>query len=207
MSQKRSRNSILIRLAGISGIIGSTLPLIMILASTILEKSFSWNRNALSDIGVSQLAWLFNSALFVGGLLNLVFAFGIRSYLDKARWLKIGVSLIIVSSISLALVGVFTENYSIIHAIVALGYLLLTPLGLICIGREEKSHQIQKASLVLGITALVAILGLPIITFVANLKIGFAVPEFLESILLSIWTFWVSLKLIRHKISQDSYNR
>ena len=72
MSQKSSsRNSILLRLAGISGIISSTLPLLMILASTILDKSFSWNKDALSDIGVSQLAWLFNSALFVGGLLNL----------------------------------------------------------------------------------------------------------------------------------------
>ena len=206
MSQKRSRNSILIRLAGISGIIGSTLPLIMILASTILEKSFSWNKNALSDIGVSQLAWLFNSALFVGGLLNLFFAFGLRSYLGKARWLKICASLIIVSSISLTLVGVFTENYSIIHAIVALGYLLLTPLGLICISRGEKSQQIQKASLVLGIAALMAILGLPIIAFLANLQIGFAVPEFLESLVLSIWIFWVSLKLIHHKIGQDSYH-
>ena len=83
MSQKKSRNSKLNRLAGISGIEGSTLPLIMILASTILEKSFSWNKDALSDIGVSQLAWLFNSALFVGGLLNLVFAFGLRTILAK----------------------------------------------------------------------------------------------------------------------------
>ena len=201
MSQKSSRNSMLIRLAGISGIISSTLPLIMVFASTVLEKSFSWNRNALSDIGVSQLAWLFNSALVVGGVLNLLFAFGLRNYLGKKRWLKIGVLLIIVSSISLSLIGVFTENYSIIHGLVALGYLLLTPLGLICIGWGEKSLQIGRVSLVLGIAALLAILGLPIITFVANLQIGFAVPEFLESLVLSSWTFWFSLKLIRHKIN------
>lgn len=67
----------LIRLSGISGIISSILPLIMILASTVLEESFSWNRNALSDIGVSHLAWLFNSALVIGGLLNLLFAVGL----------------------------------------------------------------------------------------------------------------------------------
>jgi hypothetical membrane protein len=189
----------LIRIAGISGMIGSILPLVMILASTVLEKSFSWNKNALSDIGVSQLSWLFNSALIVGGLLNLLFALGLRNYLNKTRRLKIGVSLIIVSSISLALVGLFTENYFIIHSVVALGYLLLTPLGLICIGGGEKNHQIGKVSFVFGITALLAILGLPIITFLAKLQVGFAVPEFLESLMLSIWTFWVSLKLIRHK--------
>ena len=187
----------LIRIAGISGIIASTLPLIMIFASTLLEKSFSWNKNALSDIGVSQTAWLFNSALIVGGLLNLLFAFGLRNYLGKTRWLKIGASLLIVSSISLALVGVFTENYSIIHALVALGYLLLAPVAIICIGQEVKSKKFGKVSLTLGIIALLTIFGLPVITFVVNLQIGFSVPEFAESLVLSIWTFWVSINLLQ----------
>ena len=189
----------IIRIAGISGIIASTLPLIMIFASTMLEKSFSWNKNALSDIGVSQTAWLFNSALIVGGLLNFLLAIGLRNYLAKTRWLKIGVSLFTISSISLALVGVFTENYNIIHALVALGYLLLAPLGIICIGRGEKSKQFGKVSLAIGTIALLTIFGLPIITFVVNLQIGFAVPEFAESLALSIWTFWVSLRLLKNK--------
>ena len=167
----------------------------------IRQSCTSRERNALSDIGVSQTAWLFNSALVVGGLLNLLFTIGLRSYLGKARWLRIGVSLVIISSISLALVGVFTENYNIIHGLVALGYLLLTPLGLIFIGRAEKSKQFGKVSLSLGITALLAILGISIITFVANLQIGFSVPEFSGSLVLSIWTFWVALKLIRSKVN------
>ena len=189
----------LIRIAGISGIIASTLPLIMIFASTMLEKSFSWNKNALSDIGVSQTAWLFNSALIIGGLLNLLFAFGLRNYLGKKRLVKVGVSLLIVSSISLALVGVFTENYNAIHALVALGYLLLAPIAIICIGQGEKNEQFGKVSLALGIIALLTIFGLPVIAFVVNLQIGFAVPEFAESLVLSIWTFWVSLRLLKNK--------
>jgi len=187
----------LIRIAGISGIIASTLPLIVIFASTVLEKSFSWSKHALSDIGVSQTAWLFNSGLIIGGLLNLLFAFGLRNYLGKKRLVKVGVSLLIVSSISLALVGVLTENCNIIHALVALGYLLLAPVGIIFIGQGEKNKQFGKVSLSLGITALLAIFGLPVITFVVNLQIGFAVPEFAESLVLSIWTFWVSLNLLR----------
>jgi len=169
----------------------------MILASTVLEKSFSWQKNALSDIGVSQQAWLFNSALVVGGLLNLLFAFGLRNYLGKARWLKIGVSLFTVSNISLSLVGVFTENYSIIHGLVALGYLLLAPLGLVFIGLGEKGQGIGKASLVLGILALLSLIILPVIVFALNLKVGFAVPEFLEALLLSIWAIFVSTKFLR----------
>jgi hypothetical membrane protein len=198
MGQQINRSLKLIRVAGLSGITGSILPLLIILASTELEKTFSWNKNALSDIGVSSSAWLFNGALIAGGLLNLLFAFGLRKYLVKTSWIRIGVSLIIVSSISLALVGVFTENYSIIHGLVALGYLLLTPFGLMCIGWGEKSREFGKISRLLGITALLAIIGLPIITFVANLQIGFAVPEFIESLLISIWIFWVSLKLLHN---------
>jgi hypothetical membrane protein len=192
-----------VRLAGISGIIGSTLPLIMIYASTMLEASFSWNRNALSDIGVSQTAWLFNSALIVGGLLNLLFAIGLWNYLDKTKWVRTGVCLVIISSVSLALVGVFTENYKVIHALVALGYLLLTPLGLICIGVRKKSDITGKVSLILGSLALLTIFGVSIITFVADLQIGFAVPEYLEALVLCIWTFWLSRKLIRYRRTFD----
>ena len=203
MGQQTNRTLKLIRIAGLSGIIGSTLPLIMIFASTVLEKTFSWNKDALSDIGVNSLGWLFNSALIAGGLLILLFTVGLKKYLGKTRWLKVGVFLIIASSISLALVGVFTENCSIIHGLVALGYLLLAPLGLICIGWEEKSSEFGKISLLLGITALLVIFGLPIITFVANLQIGFAVPEFIESLIVSIWTFWVSLKLLHNRLNNS----
>ena len=203
MGQQTNNPLKLIRIAGLSGIISSTLPLIMIFASTVLEKTFSWNKDALSDIGVSSLGWLFNSALIAGGLLILLFAVGLKKYLGKTRWLKVGVFLIIVSSISLALVGVFTENYSIIHGLVALGYLLLAPLGLICIGWGEKSNEFGKISLLLGITALLVIFGLPIITFTANLQIGFAVPEFIESLMVSIWTFWVSLKLLHNRLNNS----
>ena len=130
-------------------------------------------------------------------LLNLLFAFGLRNCLGKAKWLKIGVSLIIVSGISLALVGVFTENYSTLHGLVALGYLLLAPLGLVFIGLGEKGQGIGKASLVLGILALLSLIILPVVVFGLHLQVGFAVPEFLEGLLLSIWAFFVSIKLLR----------
>jgi hypothetical membrane protein len=199
MSQQSNKNLKLIRLAATSGFISSTLPLIMILAATVLEKSFSWNNNALSDIGVSQYAWLFNSALVLGGFFNLLFAIGLRNYSGKTIGQKIGVSLLFVSSLSLALVGVFTEDYGVLHGLVALGYMLVAPLGLIFIGNAEKSKQFGKVSLVMGTASLLIILGFPIITYVANLQIGFAVPEFLEATVLSIWIFWVSLKLMKSR--------
>lgn len=197
MSQQNSKRDMLIRFAAISGILGSILPPILIFVATMLEKTFSWNRNALSDIGVSQTAWLFNSTLIVSGLLNLLFALGLRSYLGKSRRLKIGTSLIIIGNVCLALVGVLTEDYIIPHAIVALGFLLLTPVGVIYTGSTEKGNQFGKVSLLLGIIALLALIVVPLIAYIVNLQIGIAVPEFSESLMLSTWTFLFSLKLIR----------
>jgi hypothetical membrane protein len=199
LSEQQVRTLQLNRVAGAIGIVASTLPLAMIFVSTFLEKSFSWNKNALSDIGVSQLAWLFNSALVFGGLLNLLFAIGLRRYLNKIRRVKAGVSLLIVSSISLTLVGVFTENYALVHALVALGYLLLAPLGVILIGLGEKRRAIRKISLVLGVFALLSLIILPGVVFGLNLQVGFAVPEFLEALFLSAWTICCSLELLRYK--------
>jgi hypothetical membrane protein len=186
----------LFRIAAISGVIGATLPLILVFASTAIEKSFSWSRDALSDIGVTPTAWLFNSVLIIGGLLNSLFAIGLRKFLDKANWSKIGASLLIISSVSLSLVGVFTANYGTIHALVALGYLLLAPIAIICIGRGERSTPFGKLSLLAGVVALLAIFTPPILAEVANLQIGFSVAEFAEAVVLSIWTFSVSVKIL-----------
>jgi hypothetical membrane protein len=204
LSEQQERTQQLNRVAGAIGIVASTLPLAMILASTFLEKSFSWNKNALSHIGVSQLAWLFNSALVIGGFLNLLFAVGLRRYLNKTRRVKDGASLLIVSSISLTLVGVFTENYALVHALVALGYLLLAPLGVVLIGLGEKRRTIGKLSLVLGVIALLSLLILPGIVFGLNLQVGFAIPELLESLVLSAWTICYSLELLRVRAAEQN---
>jgi hypothetical protein len=68
------------RFAGVCGILGSVLPLIMILSATLLSSWFRWDKNALSELGVGEQALLFNSAILLGGLLNLLFALGLRQY-------------------------------------------------------------------------------------------------------------------------------
>jgi hypothetical membrane protein len=92
---------------------------------------------------------------------------------------------------------VLTEDYIIPHTIVALGFLLLTPVGVIYAGSTEKGNQFGKVSLLLGIIALLALIVLPLNAYIINLQIGIAVPEFSESLMLSTWTFLFSLKLIR----------
>jgi hypothetical membrane protein len=49
----------------------------------------------------------------------------------------------------------------------------------------------------MGVLALSSLIILPVVVFGLNLEIGFAVPEFLVALWLSIWAFYVSKKLLR----------
>lgn len=75
-----------LRLAVISGILGSLLPLVMVLAAAFLSSWFSWSVNALSDLGVGAQAAAFNGAMLLGGGLDL-FAVGLYECLPAESWL------------------------------------------------------------------------------------------------------------------------
>jgi len=185
------------RLAGTSGILGSLLSLVMVLSATFLSSWFSWRANALSDLGVGEQAALFNSAMLLGGGLNFLFALGLYKYLPIDRLVRTGSLSLIGSSVCLALIGVFPIDNLIMHAIVALGYFMLTPAGFLLIGFGTKDRVISKLSFACGIAALLAILVLPLIFFVLPFQVGFAVPELTESVVILIWTIYMSTKLLR----------
>lgn len=184
------------RLAGVCGILGSVVPLVMILSATFLSSWFRWDTNALSEMGVKEESWLFNSAVMIGGALNFLFAVGLREYLSKERLTRAGVALIMLSSVFLALVGIFTLDYLAMHAVVAFGYFVLAPAGFLLVGFGTRKDGIRKLSIACGIAALLAILVLPIVISALSFKVGFAVPELAEALIISVWTIFTSAKLI-----------
>jgi len=201
MSEKAKRkiDPRLLWLSGLSGILGSVLPLIMVLAATVLSSWFRWDTNALSEMGVGEEAVLFNTAVLLGGILNFLFALGVQQYFIGAKVVKTGVVSIMVSSVCLALVGIFTIEYNLIHGVFALGYFVLAPVGFVMIGLGTKESAIKKFSVVCGLIALLAILVLPIIILFLSFKVGFAVPELIESLIISAWTIFMSSKLVFHR--------
>ncbi len=62
----------LMRFGGVSGIIGPVVALIMVFAAVLVSPWFRWDTNALSDLGVSDAALIFNSALIIGGVFNFL---------------------------------------------------------------------------------------------------------------------------------------
>jgi hypothetical membrane protein len=191
------RNYRFVRLAGFFGVLGAILPQIMVLSATTLSSHFSWGTNALSDLGVGPQAALFNGSLLLGGTLNFLFAFGLWRYLKMQRKTKAGIIALLLGSISVALVGIFTIDFIILHSIAALGYFVLAPLGMILIGSGAEAGAVKKVSLTCGTAAFMAILVVPIIVFGFSLKVGFAVPEEMEVLIIAAWTLFMSSKLLR----------
>jgi hypothetical membrane protein len=196
-NSQENKNLMFLRLSSVCGLLGSTLPLILVLSATFLSSWFSWSANALSELGVGEQAYLFNSAMLIGGALNFLFAVGLYKYFGKEKLIRAGVVSILLSSVSLALVGVFTINYHIPHGLAAFGYFVFAPAGFLLIGFGEEEDTIRKLSFVCGFAALLAILVLPTAVFVLSLNVGFAVPELVEGLIISTWTIYMSIRLLR----------
>jgi hypothetical membrane protein len=194
-----SKNVKLLRFGGFCGILGSSLSLTLVLIATVLSPWFSWENNALSELGVGEVSLLFNGAMLIGGILIFFFALGLREYLDGNRLVRVGANLIIIASVFLALVGVFTFDMMLMHGIVSLGPLLLAPLGFVFIGFGTDEAKIRKFSIGCGVAALFSILVLPMVILFLPFKVGFAVPEITNTIITTVWIFGMGTKLIKNK--------
>ena len=194
---KQTQRVRLVRFAGICGILGSVLPLVMVLSATFLSSWFSWSENALSELGVGEQAFLFNSAMLIGGFLNFLFALGLCKYLGSGRLVRAGVFSIMLSSVSLALVGVFTVDSIFMHGIVAFGYFMLAPAGFLLIGSGTREGIVRKLSYGCGVAAFLAIIGLPVMVLALPFRVGFAVPELVEGLIIAAWTIYMSARLLK----------
>lgn len=107
------------------------------------------------------------------------------------------------SSVFLALVGIFTLDYHVLHTAVALGYFILAPTGFLLVGFGIEKDGIKKLSIVCGVAALLAILVLPIVISTFSFKVGFAVPELTEALIISAWTILISAKLFEKPSARE----
>ena len=125
--ETRSRRRLLV-VTSIAGVSGTAL---LALGSLITALAYSGRAgepysllnhfiSELGEVGVSELAWLFNGALFAGGLCLTVFLIGLALYL-RPRWFSVVFGLVgVTTGVSGALVGIFPMNNLAPHAKVAM---------------------------------------------------------------------------------------
>jgi len=199
-------NSKFIRFAGLVGMDAAFYVLSAVFASTILAgESFSWSKNALSDLGVSQVpnvANLFNFSLILGGVLTLIFAVGFVKAYGKNLLFNVGGIILMLGSVSLSFVGIITETYGVLHGCVSMGYYVLFPLALVLVGTAFFLMNMKvKAyvSILAGTIALIVILSSLATRWHKWLSLGFAVPEIIEAIIIAAWVVWMGASLVRLK--------
>ena len=171
------------------GILGPLSAVIFIIIAIVLSPWFSWETNALSDLGhpvKSDVASLFNFGLLLCGFLTIFYSITIfRNYAKYTSYLLVFVGL------ALQLVATFDEIYGALHFLVSV--LFFMGLGFVSI-----SYFIEKKS-VLAVVAFIfgsfswMLYGLEIF------GIGIAVPEAISAFAVASWIMLSALRLYCNK--------
>lgn len=186
-------NTALIRLATLTGAIGPIIALILLVTDVVISTWFSWFRNALSDLGVHQYGYLFNSALIIEGVLNIIFIYVLHRYFNLKSYISV---ILLIAGISLAMVGIFNEHFGIIHLVFALIYFILFPSGIILFsitGVEKRKYESTMGITLSIIGFAFIIVGILEVFKAVSTPLALGFYEFVEAIALIIWSAEVSI--------------
>lgn len=152
------------------GIIGPFVTYLSIWVSIMFSPWFSWQRNALSDLGhsiKSEVAPIFNLGLLLTGFLIIMYT--VTVFKKQAKYTSI---CLITSAIILQLVATFDEVYGSLHDVVSV-------LFFVSIWITSVVNAIEKKSL-LALMAFIVGLGSWILYGMKVYRAGIAVPEIIS---------------------------
>ncbi len=183
------RQSGITRIAGICGIL---IPVVMFTCLGLSIASspwFTWTQHAFSDLGVQQnTAVLFNNGMILGGILILIFSFGLMRVLSK----KIGAYLLALSAFALIGIGLFPETIFTLHFVTSASFFVLLIIGLLMIGLTSKKNSFERT---MGLLALLLVsIAISSTVFLFHLD-GIAITEAFSCFPAFIWCLLVGIKM------------
>jgi hypothetical membrane protein len=152
-----------------------------IFLSTSLSPSFSWQENALSDLGVGRTAPLFNLGLMVAGLLLFLFSLASLLLLREEPPGLLSSLLLAVDSVCLFGIGLFPENRGDTHLFFSALFFLLFPLFALAFSALLWEKGLRRGAL---LTLLLS--PLTILPWLYPWR-GWAIPETLSSSMASLY--------------------
>ncbi|MFW9853533.1 MAG: DUF998 domain-containing protein [Candidatus Thorarchaeota archaeon] len=189
-----------IRTLGLAGVLAPIIGYSGILLSILLNLDwFSLTDNALSDLGhygnLGLRAFIYNSGLFISGLLVLIFCLAIfyqekEAFTDDAlgkTLFSVGVVAFSIAGLALVSISIFSEDFGPIHQFVSEVFFVSIPFAMWFFGgafyRRAELNTMGLFALLVGTIA-----GLTWISyFVLPVFSGVAIPEALSSIAVSLW--------------------
>ena len=173
----------LIRIFGWFGIITPVLGFGMIFLAIRTAPWFSWEMNALSDLGVEGLtAALFNGGLMMTAAVMAVFSLGIYELGKEDRLGKIGFVLLLWACVFLVFIGWFPETAGSIHLQFSIAFFVTLPVAMIvnAVSLIQRGHRELGA---LGIAA-----GAVAIVIWTLSWDGVAIPEAVSAASAGVWS-------------------
>jgi len=181
----------IVKIAGLCGVIAPIIFLLFIAVAIAYTPEFNWFTWALSDLGVHQAALIFNSGLIVGGILATIFAIGLMQILRKQVLGFLGIFTLILSTISLCAIGVFSESAGRIHFYVSISFFALLAISLLIIGVALVRESSQRY---LGLFSILTVVVAAVAAWMAPHE-GAAIPEIIASFAASVWSIVFGIKL------------
>ncbi len=137
------------RLAGVLFLIAATQFIFGLIISEALYPGYSISRNYISDLGVGPSSAVFNSSVFLLGLLLAVGAY----FLSHIEEFKVAKRLLFLTAVGAMGVGIFTENFVIPHVVAATMAFLFGGLAAIVSAKSLKKP-LSLIGIVLGAMTL-----------------------------------------------------
>ncbi len=178
------------RVYALFGVFGPLLVYISILLSLVLSPWFSWESNALSDLGhavTRDAAPIFNLGLLLAGFLMMIYALTVFQ-----KHAKYSSFCLLVSTFLVQLLAVFNEVYGSLHYVVAVPHFVMLSLTSIVYTVEKRSAVALSTFIIVMFSWL--LYGLNIF------NIGIAVPETVSKLVLA-WIMYSAIKIYLDKES------
>ena len=177
------------RICALFGVAGPLLAFVSVGVSIAVSPWFSWERNALSDLGhavKSGVAPAFNFGLLITGLFLTIYAVKVLN--KYATWT--GYSLVI-SAFTLQVIAVFDEVYGVIHLVVSILFFIFLGTTSLLYAMERKSYS-ATAAFTIGLISWM-------FYWAGICSTGIAVPETISSVAVLLWIITSALKIYRKK--------
>jgi hypothetical membrane protein len=183
----------LVRLFGWFGIVTPVLGFTMIFLAISTAPWFSWQGNALSDLGVEGLtAAIFNGGLIMTGSVMAVFSLSVYEFGKEDRVGRAGFRLLLLACIFLLGIGVFPETMGGIHMQFSVAFFVTLPVSIIING----AYLIGRGNRELGALGIAAgAIAIAIWTLPWD---GVAIPEAVSAASAGVWSMVTGAWLARY---------
>lgn len=158
------------------GIVGPLLVYLSIIVSLVLSPWFSWETNALSDLGNainSEVASIFNLGLLIGGFFLMIFS--VTAFKKHSKYSSY---CLFVSTFFIQLLAIFNASYDFFHYFVAVLHFLMLSITSIVYVKENRS--------IFALTTFLIVIIIWLFYAIGIFKIGIAFPEAISKLVL-LW--------------------